>query len=167
MARIIECAPSTIQRWVLKIAKDIHIPWYSEYGQEYQIDEMWTFIGEKKPSNFIWVTYVINLKTKDVISYKVGSRSKNCLNTVTNCLLDLYPKKIFSDKWKAYPALIPSEIHSTVRYKTNLIERMNLTIRNRVKRLARKSLSFSKSMKMLDATLKIFFQTINWSFSNL
>ena len=167
MARIIGCAPSTIQRWVLKIANDIHVPWYSEYGQEYQVDEMWTFIGENKPSNFVWITYAINRKTKDIISYKVGSRSKNCLNTVTDCLLDLYPKKIYTDKWKAYPALIPNEVHSTVRYKTNLIERMNLTIRNRVKRLSRKSLSITRSKEMLEATIKIFFQEINWSFFDL
>lgn len=56
-----------------------------------------------------------------------------------------------------YPSLIPFSIHRCFRYKTNVIERNNLSIRNSLKRLSRKTICYSKSILMLEACLKICF----------
>ena len=47
------------------------------------------------------------------------------------------------------------------RGTTNHIERFNATLRARIGRLVRKSLSFSRSLKLLDASLKIFLHDYN------
>ena len=164
LARVLKCSPSTIQRWILKLSKLVQIPLYGEFGQEYEVDEMCTYLNKNCGENWIWITYAINKSNKNIMGLVVGARTKNTIRPVTETLLDLYPKKIYTDKCNVYRSLIPQKLHSTKRYKTNNIERMNLTIRNRIKRLSRKTLSYSKSKIMLEATMILFFQRINWTF---
>jgi IS1 family transposase len=54
---------------------------------------------------------------------------------------------IYSDLWKVYSGVLPSKRHRAVGKEsgeTNHIERFNNTLRQRVSRLGRKTLSFSK-----------------------
>ncbi len=56
----------------------------------------------------------------------------------------------YSDFWAAYAGVIPSKRHRAVGKqtgKTNYIERFNCTLRQRVSRLVRKTLSFSKKIE--------------------
>jgi insertion element IS1 protein InsB len=56
---------------------------------------------------------------------------------------------VYTDFWAAYGMVIPSKRHREVGKetgKTSYIERFNNTLRQRVSRLVRKTLSFSKSM---------------------
>ena len=56
----------------------------------------------------------------------------------------------YTDFWAAYGAVFPSQRHQAVGKetgKTSYIERFNNTLRQRVSRLVRKTLSFSKSLE--------------------
>jgi IS1 family transposase len=56
----------------------------------------------------------------------------------------------YTDFWAAYAAVLPSKRHRMVGKetgKTSYIERLNNTLRQRVSRLVRKALSFSKSLE--------------------
>jgi IS1 family transposase len=56
----------------------------------------------------------------------------------------------YTDFWAAYGAVLPSKRHRAVGKetgKTSYIERFNNTLRQRVPRLVRKTLSFSKSLE--------------------
>jgi IS1 family transposase len=56
----------------------------------------------------------------------------------------------YTDFWAAYAAVLPSKRHRAVGKqtgKTSYIERLNNTFRQRVSRLVRKTLSFSKSLE--------------------
>ena len=56
----------------------------------------------------------------------------------------------YTDFWAAYGAVFPSQRHKAVvkeTGKTSYIERFNNTLRQRVSRLVRKTLSFSKSLE--------------------
>ncbi|WP_394801047.1 IS1 family transposase [Niabella ginsengisoli] len=46
---------------------------------------------------------------------------------------------------------------SKKKFGTNHIERYNLSLRTHLKRLARRSICFTKSLKILQAILKIYF----------
>ncbi|MBD2744677.1 IS1 family transposase, partial [Coleofasciculus sp. FACHB-1120] len=57
---------------------------------------------------------------------------------------------VYTDFWVAYAAVLPSKRHRAVGKetgKTSYIERFNNTLRQRVSRLVRKTLSFSKSLE--------------------
>jgi insertion element IS1 protein InsB len=56
----------------------------------------------------------------------------------------------YTDFWAAYNQVFPSKRHQSVGKesgKTNYIERFNGTLRQRVSRLIRKTLSFSKKLE--------------------
>jgi IS1 family transposase len=46
--------------------------------------------------------------------------------------LNLNPKRVYIDKFQGFNSLIPKDIHSTKKSNTNSIERMNLTLCNRI-----------------------------------
>jgi insertion element IS1 protein InsB len=57
---------------------------------------------------------------------------------------------VYTDYWEAYETVIPSKRHRAVGKDiglTSYIERFNNTLRQRVSRLVRKTLSFSKKLE--------------------
>lgn len=99
--------------------------------------------------------YAINKKTKQVIDIAVGNRTKSTLKKVTDTLLLSSPKAIYTDGLNIYQHLIPAAIHKIQAHNINYIERMNLTLLTKLKRLNRKTICYSKKSSMLLAALKI------------
>ena len=72
----------------------------------------------------------------------------------------------YSDFWKAYGEAIPQERHEAVGKEggeTAHIERWNDTLRHRLSRFVRKSLSFSESDRMHEICLRLFLHRYNLS----
>ncbi len=70
----------------------------------------------------------------------------------------------FSDFWGAYQTVIPAEQHTAVGKETGEtahVERWNNTLRQRLARFVRKTLSFSKSPVMHEACLRLFLHRYN------
>ena len=70
----------------------------------------------------------------------------------------------FTDFWSAYQAVIPEEQHTAVGKEageTAHVERWNNTLRQRLARFVRKTLSFSKSLMMHDVCLRLFLHRYN------
>lgn len=139
---------------IKQIAKSLIKPEIKEDGQTYEVDEMHTFI--KRKSDYCYITYALNKKTKQVIDLVVGNRTKETIGKVICSLKLLNPKRIFTDKLNVYPGLIDKNIHTTSAYKINHIERFNLTLRTHLKRLSRKTICYSKSGEMLENCLRIY-----------
>ena len=78
------------------------------------------------------------------------------LNAVLETLRLSDAKRVYTDRLRNYRSLIETKIHRTLLYGTNHIERHNLTIRTHLKRLARKTICFSRSAVILSAILKIY-----------
>lgn len=127
----------------------------NENQQEYEIDEMKTFIQNKKQECYI--IYAINKKTKAMVNLIVGSRTKENIRKVVKAVISLNPRRIFTDKLNIYPTLIDEPVHVASSYKINHIERFNLTLRTHFKRLARRTICFSKSKEMLENCLRLYF----------
>lgn len=68
----------------------------------------------------------------------------------------------YSDDWDAYNSVFPKERHqySKMKQQTNHLERLNNTIRQRVSRLVRKTLSFSKILQNHIGAIKNTFSVI-------
>ena len=78
---------------------------------------------------------------------------------------DLYRQgHCFTDFWAAYKAVIPEEQHTAVGKETGEtahVERWNNTLRQRLARFVRMTLSFSKSVLMHEACLLLFLHRYN------
>ena len=153
ISRVLSISKNTVLSRMLKISKQIKIPYFSKFGCKFEVDEMFVRIRNKDAKNYL--TYAIEQKTKRVITFIVGSRNTENLRSVIDNVLLLHPTRIYTDKLNIYPSLIPNEIHKRFQYSTNRIERMNLNLRTHIKRLSRKTICFTRSQKYLEAHLKI------------
>lgn len=155
ISRILNISMTTVISRVKKISKAITRPFHILQGKEYEVDELRTYIGNKK--RLYWVVYALRRDTKEVIDFKVGKRNLKTLGKVVGTVLLSEATKVFTDGYELYRGLIPKGVHKRTKYNINHIERKNLSIRTHLKRLARKTICFSRSREMLEACLKIYF----------
>jgi insertion element IS1 protein InsB len=154
IARVLKIAVGTVIKRIKLIAAGVKLPVIST-GRVYEVDELRTYIGNK--ARECWVTYALDKENRNVVTFKVGRRTKSNLKIVTDTLLLSGCKQIFTDGLTLYREIIPPGLHKVKRYGTNRIERSNLTLRIRLKRLNRKTICYSKSIAMLSACVKIYF----------
>ena len=112
------------------------------------MDEMWGRVYCKETPCWLW--HAINHENGDVIAYVLGSREHEMLWELWGLIAELNIEivKVYSDDNFAYHDIIPRNILRTGKRKTQKIERKHLTFRTRLKRLARKTICYSKSMEM-------------------
>lgn len=155
IARILQISTTTVIRRIRQLARKISKPFSLLKGRIYELDELWTFVGSKHSE--VWITYSIDRESKSIMDFKVGQRTKENIQQVTETVLSLDPLRVCTDGLITYRTLIPETIHRVGLPNTRHIERFNLTLRTHLKRLNRKTICFSKSKEMLEACLKIFF----------
>jgi IS1 family transposase len=114
-----------------------------------QCDEIWSFVGSKKKKVWIWIA--IDRDSRTIAGAYAGSRDKEGALGLWNSLpVSCRKNAVFhSDFWPAYKEVFPFGRHFSFGKesgKTSHIERFNLTLRQRVSRLARKTILFSKNM---------------------
>jgi insertion element IS1 protein InsB len=102
---------------------------------------------QKKPC---WLWHVINHENGDVVAYVFGSREHEALWELWALIAELNIEviQVYSDDNFAYHGIIPRNILRTGKRNTQRIERKHLTFRTRLKRLARKTICYSKSLDM-------------------
>ncbi|NJO85801.1 MAG: hypothetical protein HC818_03490 [Synechococcaceae cyanobacterium RM1_1_27] len=91
-------------------------------------------------------------ETRLVGAAYVGNRDRRSAQMLWDRILDTWKEgsAVYTDFWDSYERVIPKEQHQPVGKKTgktSLIERLNNTLRQRIGRLFRKSLSFPKKLE--------------------
>ncbi len=110
---------------------------------------MWSFVSNKGNKQWVWLA--LDVKTGEIVGVYVGERSSTGAKMLWQSLPGIYRQcaVCYTDFWSAKEQVIPKSRHRPVGKnsgKTNLIERFNCTLRQRVSRLVRKTLSFSKKL---------------------
>jgi insertion element IS1 protein InsB len=152
ISRVLGMPKSSVQMFISRLSLKTQPPIEVEAGQIYELDELYAPVNGK----LCFIIYAINRSTKKVIDYAIGARTKENIGKVINKLLSLSPKRIYTDKLPLFGYIIPRSIHRIFQYKTNRIERYNLTLRTHLKRLSRKTICYSKSKDMLEACFKLY-----------
>jgi IS1 family transposase len=114
-----------------------------------QCDEMWSFVGDKDNKQWIWLA--IDVLTKEIVGVYIGKRDEAGARGLWDSLPAVYRQCAvsYTDFWSAYGIVFPKKRHRAVGKdtgQTNYIERFNNTMRQRISRLGRKTLSFSKKL---------------------
>ncbi len=86
-----------------------------------------------------------------------GSKS-TYLRCFTHLAHTFFSHFFCTDYYPVYKDKIPQGKHIIGKYYTQRIERMNLTLRTRLKRLNRKTIGFSKSPEMHDKVIGTFIE---------
>ena len=117
---------------------------------ELELDELWSFVRRK--GNRRWVWFALCKATRQVVACVVGGRGEATCKQLWQAVPENYRQgTIYTDFWRAYQNVIPDEQHQAVGKETGLtnhVERFNNTLRQRLARFVRKTLSFSKSDTM-------------------
>ncbi len=125
---------------------------------EAEIDEMWSFVQKKKNQRWLW--YAIDHNTRKILAYAFGKRTDEVFLLLKELFEPFGIAMHYTDNWGSYTKHIANENHKVGKANTQRIERKNLTIRTRIKRLARRTICFSKSQSMHDIVIGLF---INFS----
>ncbi len=128
-----------------------------------ELDELWSFVGSKRWPAWVWLA--LCRETRQVVAYTLGDRSEESCRFLWEQVPEPWrAATCYTDLWDAYPAVVPERQHEAVGKQsgqTAHVERLNLTLRQRLGQFARRSLSFSKSDRMHDARLRLFLHDYN------
>lgn len=143
------------------------IRFYAVKVEEAEADEMWSYVQKK--DNVVWLWHGIDHKTGEILAYTFGSAEEKVLDELLLLLSPFKIQKFYTDGKPAYAKKLK---HKKVKYNkkkrknrkklkrtrkisneigkknTQKIERVHLSLRTWVKRLARKTICFSKSLTM-------------------
>ena len=119
----------------------------------YEVDELKTYVGRK--TNDHWICVAVERETGRPVDVAVGKRTKKTLAKVLDTLKLSEAEKVYTDGLDIYRSLLPKETHKVRPYHINKVERMNLDLRNSLKRLTRKTICYSKSRAMLEASVRL------------
>jgi len=123
-------------------------------GIDVELDEMWSFVGDKSNQRWLWLA--IDHKTGETVAFVFGRRKDEVFLKLKKLLEPFKIGKYYTDNWGAYSKNLDEKKHEIGKKNTQTIERKNLTLRTRVKRLTRKTICFSKTIQMHDIVISLF-----------
>ena len=153
IARVLQLSQECVQRYVNRKAKQVprqvDVSSKPKKRLTVQMDQLWSFVDDKGNQQWVWVA--LDALTREIVSLHIGDPSGQSAQALWRSMPPLYRQcaVIYTDHWSAYPSVLPSKRHRTVDQDSGLtsyIERFNCTWRQRVSRLVRQSLSFSKKL---------------------
>lgn len=125
-------------------------------------------MGDK--GNVQWVWIALKAKSRRVAGVAGGARNESGARALWQNLPAVYRQCAVcsTDFWSAYPAVLPRKRHRAVGKasgRTSYVERFNNTARQRISRLVRKTLSFSKKLENHIGAIWLFVHHYNASLS--
>lgn len=154
IARVVGVSEQWLQDYVNEkyesIPKEVKVTSKKKGHLTIQCDELWSFVGNKDNKQWVWLAQ--DQKTREIVGAYVGSRDEKGARGLWKSLPPVYRQcaVAYTDFWSAYGKIFSSKRHKPVGKetgKTSYIERFNCTLRQRVSRLVRKTLSFSKKIE--------------------
>ena len=154
IARVLKVSEPWLQNYVNQkyenIPQVIEVEPKPKRGLTIQMDELWSFVDNKGNKQWVWLA--IDVETREIVGCYIGDRSAVSAQKLWESLPAVYRQCAicYTDFWAAYASVLPSKRHRAVGKetgKTSYIERFNCTLRQRISRLVRKTLSFSKKLE--------------------
>jgi insertion element IS1 protein InsB len=116
----------------------------------------------------VWVWVALDRDTREIVAVHLGNRSRTSAKALWQALPPLYRQcaVCYTDAWEAYQGVVPATRHRVIAKDsrgTNHLERWFNTLRQRLSRFVRKTLSFSKKFANHLGALWLFVHHYNAS----
>jgi insertion element IS1 protein InsB len=126
---------------------------------EVEADELWGFVTNKAHKPWVWIA--LDQQTRQILACHVGDRShERAKQWWANLPVVSFEQTTFyTDQYAVSTGIIPAAQHKAITKharKTDQIERFNTTMRQRVSRLVRDTLGFSKKLANHIRAIKYF-----------
>jgi IS1 family transposase/transposase-like protein len=152
-----------IERWVAQLPSVEATLAEAQLEDVLELDELWSFVLKKANQRWVWVA--LCRRTRQIVAYFIGDRTEaSCLQLWRRIPLAYTRCHSFSDFWDAYRRIFARDRHQSVGKdsgQTAHIERWFNTLRQRLARFVRKTLSFSKSDKLHESVFRLFVHHYN------
>jgi insertion element IS1 protein InsB len=119
-----------------------------------ELDEMWSYVGKKAEPRWLW--HAIDHHSGAVLAYVFGRRQDTVFFELQDLLEPFGITRFYTDGWGAYERHIAPEQHQVGKENTQKIESKHINLRTRIKRLARRTIGFSKTTTMHDLVIGLF-----------
>lgn len=154
--RVFGVRRQTVSRWLVEQVRQmlllVETLLPTQQEDVLELDEVWTFVGNKTTRER-WLWTALCRRTRQIIAFFIGSHdTAACRQLWERVPADYAECATRSDAWRTYAAVLPPQQHRTVGKETGETahqERWYNTLRQRLARFVRKTLSFSKSETML------------------
>jgi IS1 family transposase len=165
--RIFGVVPKTLLRWIKaaleRLPTLVQTLEPAQADDVLELDELWSFGLKKSHKRWIWIA--LCRRTRQIAAYYVGDRRQESCRQLWQRIPDRYKTCLtYRDFWEAYQTVFPTESHHAVGKETGQtahLERWNNTLRQRLARFVRKTLSFSKSETVHELVLRFFIINYN------
>lgn len=154
MASFLQISINTLQKWVGK-ALILEPDYEFTPGGVYDIDEIQTCVGDK--GNKVWIAYGWHIEKHTAVALHIGRRRSEDLERVTFKVVNLFPSRVNTDNYAAYPNLLKGIVHRKGKRKANHIEREHVNLRKDIANLIQKTICFAKNVRMLEARIRWYF----------
>jgi IS1 family transposase len=158
-SRVLGISINTVLKTIQKQAGKVIEPIPPGRVTELQLDEFWSFVGNK--DNQCWLWYGFDADKKKIVCFQLGRRTDSNCEKMLAKLNACQVLRFCTDDWESYKKLIPETHHWIGKDLTQDIERQNLNFRTRLKRLQRETICFSKSDEMHYAVMKLYISHFN------
>jgi len=125
-----------------------------------ELDELWSVVGAKKTERWLW--HALDHRRGRVLAYVVGTRKDAMFVKLKALLAPFGITRYYTDKAGVYQRHLPPAQHTVGKLTMQKIERKHLTLRTRLKRLARKTLCFSRSFLMHDLLIGLYMNRVEF-----
>jgi len=172
VARAVGVSETWLQKYVndkyAKIPQQVKVSEKKRGKLTIECDEAWSFVNNKNNKQWIWLA--LDKDTREIAGVHIGDRSEEGAKKLWESLPPIYRQcaVCYTDFWAAYGKIFPQKRHKPVGKetgKTNHIERFNNTMRQRISRLVRETLSFSKKLENHIGAIWYFIHHYNMSLS--
>ena len=119
-----------------------------------EIDKMWSYVEKK--SNPRWLWHAIDHETGQILAYVFSQRKDEVFLELKELLQPFGISRFYTDNWGAYSRHLEKQKHIVGKQNTQRIESKHINLRTRIKRLVRKTICFSKTVRMHDIVIGIF-----------
>ena len=152
--RVTEIHQTTIMNWIIEAGMKLpDTPEEDEIPEITEIDELQTFIGNKK--NKVWIWTVVNHWKAGILLWTVGDRSSKTFQDLWSIIKCWHSFWYVSDGYPVYPCLIEPEDHLVSKTYMTRVEGENTRLRHYLARLHRQTLCYSKSLEMLKYSIRL------------
>jgi insertion element IS1 protein InsB len=121
---------------------------------------MWSFVGAKATERWLW--QALDPRSGRVLAFVVGTRKDTEFLKLRALLTSFGVTRYYTDNASVYQRhLLPAQ-HTVGKLSRQTIERKHLPLRTRLKRLARKTLCFSRARVMPDLLIGLYMNRVEF-----
>ncbi len=154
IARVTGLHHVTVINWVKQAAENLSDePNDDEIPEITEIDELQTFVGNKR--NKVWIWTVVNHWKPGIILWTLGDRSSQTFEKLWVIIRCWHSFWYVTDGYPVYPSYIAPEDHLISKTYMTRVEGENTRLRHYLARLKRKTLCYSKSAIVLKYSIRL------------